>query len=96
MLSKNLTKLAIASAILVAPLAQAYAYSIHKKDGEYTIECDNGVRSTGSTLQVTHAEAEHFCKVRGSSISTGNDPKPATDVKAKAKAVPQKQVQNKQ
>ena len=65
--------------VVVVPITQAIAYSIHKKNGEYKIECDNGVTSQGSTLQITHAEAEHFCKVRGSSMSanpSANDTNP--------------------
>lgn len=76
---KHLTKLAIASAILIAPLSQAFAYSIHVNDGVYVIECKNGVTSQGTMLQVTHDQAAYFCRVRGSSIST-----PKTDNAPKA------------
>lgn len=65
-------KSAAVAAMLIVPSAQAFAYSIHVKNGEYKIECDNGVTSSGSTLQISHAEAEHFCKVRNSSMATGN------------------------
>lgn len=71
---KQLTKLAIASTLLIAPLSQAFAYSIHVNDGVYVIECNDGTRSQGSHLQVTHAQAEHFCKVRGSSIRSNGLP----------------------
>ncbi|MGU3575669.1 hypothetical protein ACLBWZ_09050 [Brucellaceae bacterium C25G] len=83
---KQLTKLAIASALLIAPLSQAFAYSIHVNDGVYVIECKNGVKSQGSHLQVTHAEAEHFCKVRGSSIRN-------KDVPTRAQVQPDKKAQ---
>ena len=89
MFSKTAAKLAIMSAILVAPIAQAHAYSIHVKAGVYTIQCDNGVTSVGSTLQVSHAQAAYFCKVRGSSISSGGGGNPSdgasTGASAKAK-----------
>lgn len=76
MTSRIFAKLAIVCAVLIAPVAQAHAYSIHVVDGVYTIECANGVTSLGSTLQVSHADAAYFCKVRGSSITTGDNPKP--------------------
>lgn len=76
MTSRIFAKFAIVGAVLIAPVAQAHAYSIHVVDGVYTIECANGVTSTGSTLQVSHDQAAHFCKVRGSSITTGDNPKP--------------------
>jgi hypothetical protein len=81
MFSKSVAKLALVSAIMIVPIAQAHAYSIHVKNGVYTIECDNGVKSTGSTLQVSHAQAAYFCKVRNSSISTP-EPNPSTGGKA--------------
>lgn len=81
---KQLTKLAIASALLIAPLSQALAYSIHVNDGVYVIECKNGVTSQGSHLQVTHDQAAYFCKVRGSSITT---PKPDAAPKAQKQPV---------
>ncbi|GAA0603381.1 hypothetical protein [Paenochrobactrum glaciei] len=80
---KQLTKLAIASALLIASLPQAFAYSIHVNDGVYVIECKNGVTSQGSHLQVTHAQAEYFCRVRGSSIKK-------KDVAPKAQVQPDK------
>ena len=82
---KQLTKLAIASALLITPLSQAFAYSIHVNDGVYVIECKNGVTSQGTMLQVTHDQAAYFCKVRGSSIAT-----PKKDIAPKAKAKPVK------
>lgn len=83
MISRTLAKIAVVSAILIAPVVQAHAYSIHVVDGVYTIECANGVTSTGSTLQVSHAQAEHFCKVRGSSITTGDAGAPPKAEEAK-------------
>lgn len=84
MISSTAAKLAIVSAILIAPVAQAHAYSIHVKKGVYTIECDNGVTSTGSTLQISHAQAAYFCKVRGSSLTINDGDNPGGGNKAKA------------
>lgn len=84
MFSRTTAKIALVSAILIAPVAQAHAYSIHVKDGVYTIECDNGVTSSGSTLQVSHADAAYFCKVRGSSISTTSGDNPPAGNRLKA------------
>jgi len=83
---RNIVKAAIASAVMLVPISSAYAYSIHVVDGVYTIECANGVKSTGSTLQVSHAQAAYFCKVRGSSITVpgGKSPKPDSMKKAPA------------
>lgn len=83
MFTKTAAKIAIVSAILIAPMTQAHAYSIHVKKGVYTIECDNGVTSQGTTLQVSHAQAAYFCKIRGSSISLdGTGPGGAVKVPA--------------
>lgn len=81
----NVAKAAIASVFLLGPIASAYAYSIHVVNGVYTIECANGVKSTGTSLQVSHAQAAYFCKVRGSSITVpGGSPSGATSAPSKA------------
>ena len=78
----NFAKIAIASAILLAPITSAHAYSIHYKNGRYSVTCDNGDRWTrgDGTQQITHADAANICAKRGSSIATpqGDTPKPAT------------------
>jgi hypothetical protein len=45
------------------------------------------VTSTGTTLQVSHAQAAYFCKVRGSSMTTNKG-----DAAPKAQAAPKKQI----
>ncbi|MFK4825628.1 hypothetical protein ACI0FM_12665 [Paenochrobactrum sp. BZR 588] len=82
---KYLTKLAVVSVLLMAPFSQAFAYSIHVNNGVYVIECKNGVTSQGTHLQVTHAQAEYFCRVRGSSIKK-------KDVAPKAEIQPSKKM----
>lgn len=84
---KAIAKAAIASVLLLAPVTGAYAYSIHVLNGVYTIKCENGVTSTGTTLQVSHAQAAYFCKVRGSSMTTNKG-----DAAPKAQAAPKKQI----
>lgn len=84
---RTLAKATVVSALLLAPVSGAYAYSIHVLNGVYTIKCENGVTSTGSTLQVSHAEAAYFCRVRGSSMTTGK-----SDAAPKAQLAPKKQI----
>lgn len=84
---RTLAKATVASALLLVPVSGAYAYSIHVLNGVYTIKCENGVSSTGSTLQVSHAEAAYFCRVRGSSMTTGK-----SGAAPKAQLAPRKQI----
>ncbi len=84
---KTIAKAAVAAVLLLAPVSGAYAYSIHVLNGVYTIKCENGVTSTGTTLQVSHAQAAYFCKVRGSSMTTNKG-----DAAPKAQAAPKKQI----
>jgi hypothetical protein len=87
---KNIVKAAIASAILIAPISSAYAYSIHYKDGKYYVTCDNGDRWTrgNGTQQITHADAANICAKRGSSlIAPDLGPKPGSMKKAPADVV---------
>lgn len=81
MIFRNIARLTIASAVLLAPLSSAYAYSIHYKNGRYSVTCDNGDRWTrgDGTQQITHADAANICAKRGSSLIAnpgGNPPKP--------------------
>ncbi|WP_156460170.1 hypothetical protein [Mesorhizobium sp. Root157] len=81
---KNIVKIAIASAVLLAPNSSAYAYSIHYKDGKYSVTCENGDKWTrgDGTQQITHADAANICAKRGSSIIAPDGTKPGTMRKA--------------
>ena len=67
---KNIALATITSAVLLAPISSAFAYTIHYKDGKYSVTCDNGDRWTrGDGSQViTHSDAKKVCEARGSSI----------------------------
>lgn len=87
---KNIVKAAIASAILMAPITSAYAYSIHYKNGKYYVTCDNGDRWTrgNGSQQITHADAANICAKRGSSIIAPDfGPTPESMKKASAGVV---------
>ncbi|MBN7775076.1 hypothetical protein JF546_22055 [Nitratireductor aquimarinus] len=67
---KNIALATIASAVLLAPISSAFAYTIHYKGGKYSVTCDNGDRWTrgdGSQI-ITHSDAKKVCEARGSSI----------------------------
>lgn len=80
MITRTAAKLAIVSAVLIAPIAQAHAYSIHYKNGRYSVTCENGDRWTvgDGSQQISHETAARICAKRGSSIiaNPGGDPKP--------------------
>jgi len=81
---KNIVKAAIASAVMLTSLSSAYAYSIHYKDGKYSVTCDNGdkwTRGNGSQ-QITHADAANICAKRGSSLIAPDGAKPGAAKKA--------------
>lgn len=83
---KSIIKAAIASAMFLAPISSAYAYSIHYKDGKYSVTCDNGdkwTRGDGSK-QITHEDAANICAKRGSSLITPDGAKPGAAKKAPA------------
>ena len=78
---RTFAKLAIVTGALAASLSSVYAYTIHYKDGRYSVTCENGDRWTrgNGTQQITHADAANICAKRGSSIidssGSGNNPK---------------------
>lgn len=78
MLIKTAAKLAIAATVLIAPVVSAHAYSIHYKNGRYSVTCDNGDRWTrgNGTQQITHADAANICAKRGSSLIANDGPPP--------------------
>lgn len=80
MISKTIAKLALVSAVLIAPLAQAHAYSIHYQNGRYTVTCDNGDRWTvgDGSQQISHETAARICAKRGSSIMTNDGGNPVS------------------
>lgn len=81
---KSAVKAAIASAVLLAPISSAFAYSIHYKDGKYSVTCENGdkwTRGNGSQ-QITHADAANICAKRGSSLIAPDGAKPGAAKKA--------------
>lgn len=77
---RSIIKATIASAVLLAPISGAYAYSIHYKDGKYSVTCDNGDRWTrgDGTKQITHEDAANICAKRGSSLIAPDHNKPGT------------------
>lgn len=83
---KSIAKAAIATAILLAPISSAFAYSIHYKDGKYSVTCENGDKWTrgDGTTQITHADAANICAKRGSSLIAPdrNNPTPQAAKKA--------------
>ncbi|MFC5387505.1 hypothetical protein ACFPLB_16215 [Aquamicrobium segne] len=85
---KTLAKLALIAGTLATATTGAFAYSIHYKDGRYSVTCDNGDRWTrgDGTQQITHADAANICAKRGSSIIAPdrNDPTPRAAKKAPA------------
>jgi len=80
----SLAKAAIASTMFITSLSSAFAYSIHYKDGKYSVTCDNGdkwTRGNGSQ-QITHADAANICAKRGSSLIAPDGAKPGAAKKA--------------
>jgi hypothetical protein len=80
----SLAKAAITSTMFITSLSSAYAYSIHYKDGKYSVTCDNGdkwTRGNGSQ-QITHADAANICAKRGSSLIAPDGAKPGAAKKA--------------
>ncbi|MGB3541161.1 MAG: hypothetical protein WBA42_23670 [Mesorhizobium sp.] len=80
----SLTKAAIASTMFITSLSSAFAYSIHYKDGKYSVICENGdkwTRGNGSQ-QITHADAANICAKRGSSLIAPDGAKPGAAKKA--------------
>lgn len=66
----TLARLAIATGILAASVSGSYAYTIHYKDGKYSVTCENGYKWTrgNGTQQISHADAANICAKRGSAI----------------------------
>lgn len=79
MFIKTSARVALAAIVLIGPVASAHAYSIHYKNGKYSVTCDNGDRwwRGDGTQQITHADAANICAKRGSSLIT-SDGAPST------------------
>lgn len=78
---KSLTKIAIALGILIAPLAQAHAYTItyNSVDGKWRGQCKDGHRwiiGDGLT-QPTQYQAGRICAKHGGMVLSDQDGKPA-------------------
>ncbi len=67
---KNIALATIASAVLLAPISSAFAYSISYKNGKYTVTCEDGYSWTygDGSQEITHRQAKRGCAARGSSI----------------------------
>ncbi len=67
---RNIALATIASAVLLAPISSAFAYSIAYKNGKYSLTCEDGYKWThgDGTQEITHGQARRVCAARGSSI----------------------------
>ncbi|SFJ66507.1 hypothetical protein [Aerobium aerolatum] len=79
--TKSLAKIAVAAAILIAPIAQAHAYKLtfNSQTGKWSGECVDGHRwiiGNGQT-QPTQYQAERICAKHGGMALADEDGKPA-------------------
>ncbi len=78
---KSFTKIAIAAAILIAPLTQAHAYTLtfNSETGKWGGKCKDGhswIIGDGLT-QPTQSQAERICAKHGGMVLSDQDGKPA-------------------
>lgn len=85
----TLARLAVAAGVLTASVSSAYAYTIHYKDGRYSVTCENGDRWTrgNGTQQISHADAANICAKRGSAIIDSSGAGGSGPVKGAKKSV---------
>lgn len=86
----TLSKLAIVAGILAASVSGSYAYTIHYKDGKYSVTCENGYKWTrgNGTQQISHADAANICAKRGSSLIDNSGAGSSGSVKGAKMALP--------